>query len=139
MVTAALDQVEIIAGEMCYNRWQINDLIRVGHPDIINPDVCKACGITEMDRIATIAQSHHVPLQPHNTAVTICTAASLHCLAAVTNAAAFLECTSLDAGPESPHRFFRNRVRIENGVFHVPEGPGHGLEINAEAVRAAVG
>ena len=135
MVSAALDHVYIVAGEMCYTKWKINDLIRFGKPDIINPDVCKSCGITEMDRMATIAQLYQIQMQPHSTMQTIGTAAALQLLAALPNPAEFLECTSMDMGPNSLYRFFHNKIRLEKGVFYLPEGPGLGLEPNADLIR----
>jgi L-alanine-DL-glutamate epimerase-like enolase superfamily enzyme len=136
-VVEALDHVEIVAGEMCYTKWQINDLLRIGKPDIINPDVCKCCGITELDRMATLAQLYQTPVQAHNTLPTIGTAASLHCLAAIPNGAEYLECSSVDTGANTQHRFFQNRVRLEKGIFYVPEGPGIGLEPNADLIRSS--
>jgi L-alanine-DL-glutamate epimerase-like enolase superfamily enzyme len=136
-VTAALHDQDIVAGEKCYTRWQIKDLIVQGNVDIINPDVVKVGGITEMDRMATLSSCFQKPIQMHNTRPTISTAASLHCMASSPLVARFLEVPELGTTYDGLFRLFRNRVKLENGWLHLPTGPGHGLEVDAAAVRAS--
>lgn len=136
-VTAALHDQDIVAGEKCYTRWQIKDLIVQGNVDIINPDVTKVGGITEMDRLATLSSCFQKPIQMHNTRPTISTAASLHCMASAPLVARFIEFPELGTTYDGLFRLFRNRVRLANGVLHLPTGPGLGLEVDAAAVRAA--
>jgi L-alanine-DL-glutamate epimerase-like enolase superfamily enzyme len=136
-VTAALHDQDIVAGEKCYTRWQIKDLIVQGNVDIINPDVVKVGGITEMDRMATLSTCFQKPIQMHNTRPTISTAASLHCMASAPLVARFLEIPELGTTYDGLFRLFRNRVKLENGWLHLPAGPGLGLEVDGVAVRAA--
>jgi len=136
-VTAALHDQDIVAGEKCYTRWQIKDLIVQGNVDIINPDVVKVGGITEMDRMATLSSCFQKPIQMHNTRPTISTAASLHCMASSPLVARFLEVPEVGTTYDGLFRLFRNRVKLEKGWLHLPEGPGHGLEVDAAAVGAA--
>jgi L-alanine-DL-glutamate epimerase-like enolase superfamily enzyme len=136
-VTAALQDQDIVAGEKCYTRWQIKDLIVQGNVDIINPDVTKVGGITEMDRMATLSSCFQKPIQMHNTRPTISTAASLHCMASAPLVARFIEFPELGSTYDGLFKLFRNRVKLESGILHVPEGPGLGLDVDAAAVRAA--
>ncbi len=135
-VTAALHDQDIVAGEKCYTRWQIKDLIVQGNVDIINPDVVKVGGITEMDRMATLSSCFQKPIQMHNTRPTISTAASLHCMASAPLVARFIEFPELGTSFDGLMKLFRNRVKLQDGWLHLPEGPGLGLEVDAEAVRA---
>ncbi len=50
----ALDTA-ICAGEELWNRFQVCDFLAVKSADILNPDVCRAGGITEVRRIATLS------------------------------------------------------------------------------------
>jgi L-alanine-DL-glutamate epimerase-like enolase superfamily enzyme len=136
-VTAALNHQDIVAGEKCYTRWQIKDLIVQGNVDIINPDVTKVGGITEMDRMATLSTCFHKPIQMHNTRPTISTAASLHCMASAPLVARFIEFPELGATYDGLFKLFRDRIKLEHGMLHVPDGPGLGLEVDAAAVRAS--
>jgi L-alanine-DL-glutamate epimerase-like enolase superfamily enzyme len=134
-VSAALDRVEIVAGEKCYTRWQIKDLITLGNVDIINPDIIKVGGFTEMDRIGHLASIYQKPIQLHNTRPTISTAASLHALATFSHVAAYLEFPILD-GFEEQLSLFKNPPSPVRGKLRLPEGPGLGLEIDGDAVRS---
>jgi L-alanine-DL-glutamate epimerase-like enolase superfamily enzyme len=137
-VTAALDDVEIVAGEKCYTRWQIKDLITQGNVDIINPDVVKVGGLTELDRIHHLATCYQKPIQLHNTRPTISTAASLHAMATFSHVARYLEFPIMDSTLEAQAKFFHNDIRPRDGWLHVPQGPGLGLEPNLEVIRAAI-
>src|SRR5579859_4840336 len=55
-VADALD-VPVPAGEHDYTRWQFRDLIQQARVDIIQPDVVKCGGISEMKRIAVLGET----------------------------------------------------------------------------------
>ena len=136
-VVAALDQVEIVAGEKCYTRWQIKDLITQGNVDIINPDVVKVGGLTELDRIHHLATCYQKPIQLHNTRPTISTAASLHAMATFSQVARYVEYPILNADLEAQTKLFREDIRPKNGWLHLPTGPGLGITPDVDAIRRA--
>ncbi len=70
--------IPIAAGEMQFNRWQFRDLILQGRVDILQPDVVKAGGLSECQKIAALASAFNKPISTHNTQPTVCTAATLH-------------------------------------------------------------
>ena len=53
--------------------------------DIVQPDVCVVGGITEMMKIATLAEAHFVSIAPHNPMGPLATAVNVHLCAALTN------------------------------------------------------
>jgi L-alanine-DL-glutamate epimerase-like enolase superfamily enzyme len=53
--------------------------------------------------------------------------------------ARFIEFPELGTTYDKLFSLFRNRVKLENGILHVPTGPGLGLEVDGDAVRAAAG
>jgi L-alanine-DL-glutamate epimerase-like enolase superfamily enzyme len=134
-VVAALD-VPIIAGEKEYTRWQLRELMVDGNVDIINPDICKAGGFTEMKKIAAISQALSKPIMAHNTQPTIGTAASVHFVASIGNAGAYLELTDYDRYKET-FALFKSTIQIKDGYYLLPDTPGLGIEVDAEAVRRA--
>ncbi len=138
-VTAALDRVEIVAGEKCYTRWQIKELITVGDVDILNPDVIKAGGFTEMDRIHHLATCYQKPIQLHNTRPTVSTAASLQLMATTNQVARYMEFPIMNETLEAQARLFDKDVRPRDGWLHLPTGPGIGIEPDRAALRAATG
>jgi D-arabinonate dehydratase/D-galactarolactone cycloisomerase len=62
----ALD-VPVSAGEESCTRWQHRDLIVHGKIDIIQPDVCKCGGLTEIRKIGVLAGIFNKPVVTHNT------------------------------------------------------------------------
>jgi L-alanine-DL-glutamate epimerase-like enolase superfamily enzyme len=107
-----------------------------GNVDIINPDICKAGGFTEMKKIAAISQALSKPIMAHNTQPTIGTAASVHFTASIGNAGPWLEFVDYDRYKET-FALFESTIRIEDGYYLLPEAPGLGIEVAAEAVRRA--
>jgi D-arabinonate dehydratase/D-galactarolactone cycloisomerase len=131
-VADALD-VPVSAGEHEYTRWQFRDLIHQARVDILQPDVVKCGGITEMRKIAVLAETYNKQFVPHQTQPTIGTAANLHCLAALPWATRPQEYTGqrpeLDA-------LFKEPLVWEAGHLRVPDRPGLGLELDEERLRA---
>jgi L-alanine-DL-glutamate epimerase-like enolase superfamily enzyme len=132
-VVRAVD-TPVVAGEKEYTRWQQRELIIYGNPDYLNPDTIKAGGLTEMKKIAAIAQAYGKPIICHNTRPTLGTAASLHFIASISNCGPFIEYVDVDRF-EALLGLMKNRIRFENGSLFVPHGPGLGLDVDEEKVR----
>lgn len=129
-VANALD-VPVSAGEHEYTRWQFRDLILQAGVDILQPDVVKCAGITEMKKIATLAETFNKGFVPHQTQPTVGTAANLHVIAALNWATRPQEYTGqrpqLDA-------YFREPLLFKDGYIEVPKKPGLGLEWDEAAL-----
>ena len=126
--------IPVLAGEKCYTRWQFRDLILQANPDVIQPDVIKSGGITEVKKIAALGQTFFKTMAPHNTKPTLGTAAALHLLASCSNFGPFIEFIETELY-EPILSVFENHVEFENGNLVVPEGPGLGLVINEKKVE----
>jgi len=134
-VVDALD-IPVLSGEKAYNRWQFRDLILNGNPDMLNPDISKAGGISEGMKIASLCNVFHKQIVPHNTKPTLATAATLHVMAAVPNAGPFVEYIERDLFP-TIISVFDEDVYFEDGYLHLPEAPGLGLTINEKRLEKA--
>ena len=58
--------VPICVGERLYTRHDFLPLLEQHLTDYIMPDVVWTGGISELLRIATLAEAYHVPISPHN-------------------------------------------------------------------------
>ena len=130
-VAAALD-VPVSAGEHEYTRWQFRDLITQAKVDIIQPDVVKCAGITEMRKIAVLGDVYNRMFVPHQTQPTIGTAANLHLCASIQSCNRPQEYTG--QRPELDEVFVEKLV-FEGGCIHIPKKPGIGLEIDEKKMR----
>ena len=130
-VADALD-APVSAGEHEYTRWQFRDLIEQGSPDILQPDVVKCGGISELRKIAVLSETYSKHLVPHQTQPTIGTAASLHVVTSIQTATRPQEFTG-----ERPqlNTLFKEPLEFKDGHITVPDAPGLGLEIVPERLK----
>lgn len=135
-VSAALPGIEVAAGEHEYTRWQFRDLIVHGRPDVVNPDLLRAGGLTEGKKIAALAEAFDLPIAVHSTRPTLGTAAHLHFAASALRADRPQEHPGPDKAPEL-WDLFENRLEAVDGVVSVPEAPGVGLTVNEAAMERA--
>lgn len=115
----------IATGERLLSRFEFRELVEQGGCQIVQPDLMHAGGLTEVRRIAALADTWYIPVAPHNPGGPVCTMASMHLAAAIPN---FLILEQME-----PQRAARNRassvpVRFEDGHFLLPDLPGLGVE-----------
>jgi len=133
-VAGALD-VPVSAGEHEYTRWQFRDLIEQAKVDIIQPDVVKCGGISEMYKIAVLGSVYNKHFLPHQTQPTIGTAANVHVIAALLNATRPQEYIGQNPRLDA---LFKEPLIFQDGYIHVPQKPGLGLELDEDEVRKLV-
>jgi L-rhamnonate dehydratase len=120
----------IAAGEQDATRWGFRELIERGHVDLIQPDVTRCGGITEMMRIATLAEEHGVALVPHAWKSGIIKAASLHVNAMLEDGPLQEYCV---AETEINMRLTQQLLPIESdGYVAVPTAPGLGIDLDED-------
>ncbi len=133
-VARALD-ITVSAGEQTYTLAGVADLIEAG-VRMVQPDIVKMGGITGLVRCAALCQAHGVELVPHQTQPTIGHMANLHVCASQLQATKPCE---LDDPSPRRHGVFANPPTPVDGLFHLPDAPGLGLElIDAEVERLRV-
>ncbi len=62
---AAACNIPIATGERLFSKYDFKRLLQLGGVDIIQPDLSHAGGITEVKKIAAMAESYDVALAPH--------------------------------------------------------------------------
>jgi len=128
-VAAHLD-VPIATGERLFTRYQFRDYIEKKAADILQPDLINTGGISEVKKIAEMAEAAYIGVAPHNPNGPVCTMASVHLCAAISNLV-ILEYVAHDV----PWREeIATPVEVENGDIRVPTDPGLGMEINEEEI-----
>jgi len=130
-VARALD-VPVSAGEHEYTRWQFRDLIEQAEVDIIQPDVVKCGGISEISKIAVLGSVYNKHFVPHQTQPTVGTAATLHVCASLANVTRPQEYAGQN---QYLDEIFEEPLLLEDGYIHVPKKPGLGLEIDEEKMK----
>ena len=124
--------ITVSAGEQSYTTAAIVDLINAG-VRMVQPDIVKMGGITGLLRCAAIAAAHGVELVSHQTQPTIGHLANMHVAACQAQATKPIE---LNDPSSRTHAIFTNPPRPVDGLFHLTDTPGLGIEINEAALAA---
>lgn len=120
----------IASGERLNSLQEFRDLLALDAVSVLQPDVCHVGGPTALRKIAAMAESHHVPLAPHNPLGPLATAVNQH-VAFATPGVIIQEVMRADV----PWR-----DDVVSGVFPIvggqidrPSGPGWGITVDEEA------
>ncbi len=131
----ALD-IPVAAGENAFTRWDFQELVQRGKPDIVQPDVVKTGGITEFQQITSVVSSHGLPMTIHNTQPYGSTAAHLHLIAGRDDFPYAQEYNIEHVGIRDAGSILKEPFEVEDGYIRVPEGPGLGLEYDLDVMRS---
>lgn len=133
-VRRALPHTPIAGGERFATKWGAYSLIRDGLVDIIQPDTGRAGGITEMKKIAALAETHFVQFAPHSGSLgPVAEFAAAHVMAAIPNA---LMMERLEPDWSGKAETVTPSLEAVDGHITVPESPGLGVDL-VEAFIAA--
>ncbi|RII41048.1 galactonate dehydratase [Galactobacter valiniphilus] len=134
----------IALGERLYSRWDFKHILESGVADIIQPDLSHAGGITEVRKIAAMAETYDVALAPHCPLGPIALAACLAVDAVAYNAVIQEQSLGIHYNKSNDLLDYVTDASVfdyADGMVKIPSGPGLGVEINEEYVkeRAAEG
>jgi galactonate dehydratase len=125
-VRAATD-LPIAAGERLSLLWGFRRLIEEGLVDIVQPDTGRVGGITQLRKIAALAEAHMVQVAPHSgTLGPVAEFAAIHFLASIPNA---LIHERFLTDWDGRRRVVTHCVETENGAMVVPDRPGLGTDL----------
>jgi galactonate dehydratase len=125
----------ICAGENVYLAHGFLPLLEAGAVDIIMPDVQKAGGIGESQRIANLANLYYVPFAPHMVASYLGAMAAAHVCASVPNFMILEWQIYFHKDPMFKEIVVYDGEMVVDGFIPVSNKPGIGVDINEEAMR----
>ena len=118
----------IAVGERLHSRYMFRPILERHAADVIMPDITRCGGISEMRKIASMAEAYNVMVAPHNPNGPLSTIASAHVMASIPN---FMRLeymfrdvswrdSVVDPGP----------IPVEEGHFILSDRPGLGFEVD---------
>ncbi len=134
---AASCNIPIATGERLFTKYDFKRLLQAGGVDIIQPDLSHAGGITEVKKIASMAEAYDVALAPHCPLGPIALSACLQVDATCYNAVIQEQSIGIhyNVGKEVlDYALNREDFKFENGFVKMPSKPGIGVEVNKELV-----
>ena len=128
---AAAVNIPLATGERLYTKWGFRELLEKQVVAVVQPDVCHAGGITELKKIAAMAETYYVGFAPHNPYGPVNTMAAIQVDV----------CTPNFLIQEGGHGAWYDAVvigempRQTDGYFNIPTAPGIGIEIDEAALE----
>ncbi len=129
--------IPIATGERLFTKYDFKRLFASGGVDIIQPDLSHAGGLTEVKKIAAMAEAHDVALAPHCPLGPIALAACLQVDATSYNAVIQEQSMGIHYNVgKSVLDYVVNKedFAFVNGYVNLPVKPGIGVEVNRELV-----
>lgn len=130
--------IPLATGERCFSRWDFKKMLNEGYVDIVQPDLSHAGGISEVRRIAAMAESFDVALAPHCPLGPVALASCLQidftainaCIQEQSFGMAYNKGNEMDRYVLNPDAFDFSR-----GYAELFTKPGLGVEINEASIR----
>ncbi len=126
--------IPIATGERLHTMPEFRELFELQAADIIQVDLTHFGGILQTKKLAAWADAYYMLMAPHNVGGPVSTAAALHLAATMPNFKIqehfndFAEAYVKDAAPGVPP--------VVDGYFALPSGPGLGVTLNEDVIRA---
>ena len=126
--------IPIAAGERHSHIWGVKRLIEEEIVDVVQPDTGRIGGISQMMKIAAMAEAHYIMVAPHSGSLgPIAEYAAIHVLAAIPNAL-ILERVHDDV--EVRYELTQPHIPTVDGYIEVPDRPGLGVDIDEDVAAA---
>ena len=124
--------VPLATGERLCSKWEFRELIESGGADVLQPDLIHAGGITEVKKIAALADTYYLPIAPHNSSGPIANLLSVHLAASIPN---FLILEEIEPETELRNSICTHPLVLRDGAFPLPTQPGIGTDLVFDALE----
>ena len=134
---AASCHIPIATGERLFSKYDFKRLLTAGGVDIIQPDLSHAGGITEVRKIAAMAEAYDVALAPHCPLGPVALASCLQVDAVSYNAVIQEQSIGIHYNVgKSVLDYVKNPsdFAFVNGCVELPKQPGLGVTVNRELI-----
>lgn len=119
----------ISVGERAHTKWDFVPILEQRLADYIMPDVTWTGGITELKKIANLAEGYYVPISPHDAGGPINVLAGAHVMMTVPN---FYKLETSRWDLSGYNELMHTRLDNSNGALKLPRVPGLGIELNRD-------
>lgn len=126
----------VCVGERLHSRFMLRGVLEKQAADIVMPDITRCGGISEMRKMANLAETYNVPIAPHNPNGPISTIASAHTMATVPN---FFRQEFMVNDVPWRDGCLSHPLPVSNGFFEMPDRSGLGFDIDESVLLAHPG
>ena len=126
----------VCVGERLHSRFMAQRILERQAADFLMPDITRCGGISEMRKIANLAEVYNIPVAPHNPNGPVSTIASAHAMASIPN---FYRQEVMLKDVHWRDSCLSHPLPIEDGHFVLPDRPGLGFDIDETVLTAHPG
>ncbi|MBL9215432.1 MAG: mandelate racemase/muconate lactonizing enzyme family protein [Opitutaceae bacterium] len=119
----------VSVGERVHSRFMLRPLLERRATDFVMPDITRCGGISELRKMANLAETYNVPVSPHNPNGPLSTIASAHVMATIPN---FFRQEFMVHDVPWRDTCLSHPLPIERGHFVLPDRPGLGFDVREE-------
>ena len=120
-------KVPVAAGENDFGVQGFREMLRAGVLDIVQPDACRAGGVSEVLAIGRMAETFGIKVATHTWSDAVALVANAHVVSALTNGIS----VEMDrTGNPFIDDLLVTPLRVEDGILILPDAPGLGIEVN---------
>jgi|TARA_B100001146_G_C16195507_1_gene441464 L-alanine-DL-glutamate epimerase-like enolase superfamily enzyme len=132
-------ECSVSTGEQEPNPYRFRDLVDIGNPDILQPDILNVGGITGLIKVYELAMNKNKIIMPHCPQAGVNLIGSLHAYSTVTNAIRPHEFSEEFTGPvENIAKLFKEPIVPNNGSITLSDRPGLGLEYDEKELKKVI-
>jgi galactonate dehydratase len=135
----ALEQVRaqiptrISVGERLYTRFEFLPVLTRHLADYVMPDVTWTGGISELKKIATLAEIFYIPISPHDASGPVNVMAGAQVMMSVPN---FYRLEARRVNMQFYNAFLEEPLDVRAGALIVPKTPGLGVRLDLSYLQA---
>jgi len=127
---ADMTDAPLCVSERLIGRYEFEAVIETGAIDIVMPDICWTGGLSEAMTIANVAETHQLPVAPHNSGGPFLHAANAHFAATIPN---LYVMESIRDRYDGWHRnLITDPLPARESTINLPEGPGLGTKLDPD-------
>ncbi|KAK0509962.1 hypothetical protein JMJ35_007356 [Cladonia borealis] len=133
--------IPIALGERLYSRWDVKRFLEDASVDVLQPDISHCGGISELRRIAAMAEAYDVAIAPHCPLGPIALAACMQFALSTPNFTIQEMSLGIHYNIEAGDYDIKNYVKdksvwnVKDGYVEALEGIGLGIEVDEDEVR----
>jgi galactonate dehydratase len=125
----------ISVGERLHTRWEFVPIFEHELADYVMPDVTWTGGISELKKIATMAEAHFIPISPHDASGPINVVAGAHVMMTVPN---FYRLETSRYDLSKYNRLIEEPLDNSGGRLKLSRQPGLGIAMDMDYLRGNV-
>jgi galactonate dehydratase len=123
----------LCVGERLFTRWDFLPVLQQRLADYLMPDVVWTGGISELKKIATLAETYFIPISPHNAMGPLQVIAGSHVMLTVPN---FYRLEYNIAAIPAYNAVLTRPIDFRPGAVQISNQPGLGVELDVDYLKA---